>query len=434
MRQETEYTTGSPAETGLGRALWSLEHRRLLDALADSPRLLLIQDLDGVCMGLVRDPLTRRLDPDYLAACRELGDAFYVLTNGEHIGKRGVNRLVDAALGDPQRAREDGWYLPGLAGGGVQLQDAHGRVTHPGVADAELAFLRTVPPLARRMLQERLSCRPFELEGEELRDLVESCVLDNAVSPTLNLNPLYARFSEEPSSYRLLQDAARDFLQDQLREAMLQGLDESFFIHLAPNAGRDESGERMRPCSDTDAGTTDFQLMLSGAVKEVGVLVLLNHYFYRCTGRYPLGANFNAREAPRDPEQLLALAEAHFPARDMPRIVAIGDTVTSHRDPDSGSYQRGGSDRGFLTLVQELGKQFSSDNSCLLVDSSAGEVRRPGVDLAGLTRGKDIDYRALAGISDPEDPLRINFLFPGGHAQYLKFFSELARRRSARRG
>ncbi len=34
----------------------------LLDELASEQDLLLVQDLDGVCMPLVRDPLTRTLD------------------------------------------------------------------------------------------------------------------------------------------------------------------------------------------------------------------------------------------------------------------------------------------------------------------------------------------------------------------------------------
>ncbi|MFM7647710.1 MAG: glucosylglycerol 3-phosphatase [Cyanobium sp.] len=63
--------------------------------------LLLVQDLDGVCMELVRDPLQRRLDPRYVRHARRLDGRFCVLTNGEHAGYRGVNRLVEQALAGP---------------------------------------------------------------------------------------------------------------------------------------------------------------------------------------------------------------------------------------------------------------------------------------------------------------------------------------------
>ena len=86
---------------------------------------LIIQDLDGVCMGLVNDPLTRRIEPGYLHAVSRLKGRFFVLTNGEHIGCRGVNGIVDRALSESDAEPEDhGLYLPGLAAGGVQWQTA----------------------------------------------------------------------------------------------------------------------------------------------------------------------------------------------------------------------------------------------------------------------------------------------------------------------
>src|SRR3546814_3138786 len=64
----------------------------------------------------------------------------------------------------------------------------------------------------------------------------------------------------------------------------------------------------------------------------------------------------------------------------MPRIVGVGDTVSAQTQQIDGKPQvlRGGSDRGFLTLVQDLGKAFRTDNAVLYVDSSCGEVQRPG--------------------------------------------------------
>ena len=41
---------------------------QLFEELSDVDDLLIVQDLDGVCMQLVKDPLTRRMDPDYVAA------------------------------------------------------------------------------------------------------------------------------------------------------------------------------------------------------------------------------------------------------------------------------------------------------------------------------------------------------------------------------
>ena len=65
---------------------YSLDPTSLLDSLAGTENLLIIQDLDGVCMDLVRDPLSRALEPAYLQAALALDDHFQVLTNGEHIG------------------------------------------------------------------------------------------------------------------------------------------------------------------------------------------------------------------------------------------------------------------------------------------------------------------------------------------------------------
>ena len=51
----------------------------------------------------------------------------------------------------------------------------------------------------------------------------------------------------------------------------------------------------------------------------------------------------------------------------------------------------------------------------VLVDSSGGEVCRPS-------------FRdgTLAGLSDPDDPLGLDALLPGGPRQYRAFFAELA--------
>ncbi|TCK08588.1 glucosylglycerol 3-phosphatase [Marinobacterium mangrovicola] len=410
----------------LHEARYSLDHTALLETLSQCENLLIIQDLDGVCMGLVSDPLTRRIERRYVEAGKLMDGHFFVLTNGEHIGSRGVNDIVERAFDTPEEAFERGLYLPGLAGGGVQLQDALGHVTHPGVSEAELEFLAQVPQWGREFLNENLSRAPYSLPDETLSVLVEACVLDNQVSPTLNINTLYHHFRHQPEQYAEIQQLAITFSEALLERAAAAGLGDSFFIHYAPNLGRVDGLEKPRISDGSDAGTTDFQFMLRGAVKEVGVLVLLNHYYYRRTGEYPLGEQFNAREAPADMDQLLALAKRRFDPAEMPCIVGVGDTVTSHAQA-GGGYQRGGSDRGFLTLVQALGESFATDNACVFIDSSGGEVIRPGVDGARLE--SDL-HGALSGITDPNDELRLNFLFTGGHTEYVNFFCDLATRRA----
>jgi glucosylglycerol 3-phosphatase len=412
---------------------YSLDHAGLLQTLATCENLLIIQDLDGVCMELVRDPLTRHLDRRYIEATHRLAGHFYVLTNGEHIGSRGVNAIVEQAFETPEHVREQGFYLPGLAAGGVQLQDRHGRVSHPGVSDEELAFLRSVPDSADRFLRELLAGAPYALKDAEIAPLIASCVLDNPASPTLNVNCLHQHFHDRPECWVALQQALGVFMHKLLQQAATHGLDSSFFVHYAPNRGRDHSGEeRIKYAEGDNAGTTDFQFMLKGAIKEVGVLVILNHYYHQRSGRYPLGEHFNARESPRELDALLQLAQEHFDPALMPRIVGVGDTVTSYplTDHDGTHYQRGGSDRGFLTLVQQLGRRFDSDNVVIYIDSSGGEVRRPGVDHPQLQRRADDPelpvWDALRGISDPEDPLTLNVIFPDGHRQYVEFFRRLA--------
>lgn len=417
--------------------LFSLDHASLTDTLVASERLLIIQDLDGVCMGLVRDPLTRCIEPRYVHAARQLAGSFYVLTNGEHIGSRGVNGLIERALKTPALARQQGLYLPGLAAGGVQHQDGYGKVTHPGVSTKELAFLQTVPARATRFLKEWLAQPPFGLNGDEIATELAATILDNRASPTVNINNLFLRFGTQAELYRQLQQALEGFMDDLLQEAERAGLENAFFVHYAPNLGQDAQGrERPRYGDEHHAGTTDFQFMIKGAVKEVGVLAILNHYYFAQTGHYPLGETFNARQAPRDQGALLQLAREHFDPAYMPRLVGVGDTVTSVAQTDNGrtSQLRGGSDRGFLSLVQSLGEAFNSANIVVYIDSSGGEVRRPGLDADHLQRCASdpalAPWPAVQGISDAADPLRLNVVFCGGHEQYVPFFCRLAARRA----
>ncbi|MDP2609749.1 MULTISPECIES: glucosylglycerol 3-phosphatase [unclassified Oceanobacter] len=406
---------------------WHTDTSPLADALAAERDYLIIQDLDGVCMGLVNDPLSRTMDPDYIQAVRQQAGHFYVLTNGEHIGKRGVNPIVDRALGD-STAKQQGLYLPGLGAGGVQLQDRFGKVTHPGVSSAEMAFLLQIPVKARYFLINLLGNTPYNLAKENIHLLADAVVLDNRASPTINANLLCAVLGSVSSVTRLQHDL-QSFMAKLLLEAQAQGMGDSFFIHYAPNLGTDPvtGQERIKPADGNSWGTTDFQFMLTGAVKESGVLVLLNQYYAAKTGVYPLGEDFSARSAPGSHAALLALSREAFDPAQMPRIIGVGDTITSHRVGDE--WQRGGSDRGFLTLVQDLGRQFESDNVVLLVDSSGGEVIRPSVDVDALQQhpaDHESYWQAVAGLSDPADPLQVNFVCAGGYPQYLAWFRHIA--------
>lgn len=380
--------------------------------------LLVVQDLDGVCMDLVLDPLTRRLEHSYVQHARRLDGRFSVLTNGEHEGRRGVNRLVERALGQVLDPGRDGLYLPGLAAGGVQLQNRHGQVDTPGVSATELAFLEALPARMAEQLRAWLPGLLPRLDSPELERQIARAVLDNPLSPTVNLNGLFqlSAAGERPAALaRELQQGLLELMQGLLEEAELQSLAGSFFLHLAPNVLDGEGRERPVWASESGIGTTDVQFMLRGAVKEAGLLVLINRHIARHHGVHPLGEAFNVRTAPRLHADLLALAAERIPPSLMPQLVGVGDTITSTPGPTPGSWRRGGSDRGFLTLLQDLGRCFDRPNRVVVVDSSGGEVSRPS-----MADG------SLQGLTDPEDPLRLDALFPGGPAQYRAFFGELA--------
>ena len=416
----------------------SLDHQSLSRKITEQKNVLIIQDLDGVCMGLVKDPLTRIIEPRYLKAAKSLGNHFYVLTNGEHIGKRGVNGIVEKAFDDLNLATDRGLYLQGLAGGGVQWQDCFGKVSHPGVSDAEMAFLEAVPAKIAGYLKELCQQPKYGLDEAKLAEYINATVLDNKVSPTANLNVFHEAFKDRPELYADLQREIKLLIDSLLTQAQQQGLSDSFFVHYAPNLGRDEHGkEIMQPSQGQDSGTTDFQFMLRGGIKEVGVLVILNHYYYLQTGNYPLGKDFNARQAPREQTALLKLVRDNFDPAMMPTIIGVGDTVTSKavENNDRLEFKRGGSDRGFLELIQAIGREFHTHNVVVYIDSSGGEVknRKP----LQLDRSNPQSIKVIEGPGDPrdtKDPLKLNIAFPGGHQQYIDFFCQTAEARSKRLG
>ncbi|MEM6448078.1 MAG: glucosylglycerol 3-phosphatase, partial [Cyanobacteria bacterium P01_D01_bin.123] len=178
-----------------------------------------------------------------------------------------------------------------------------------------------------------------------------------------------------------------------------------------------------------------FQFMLRGAIKEAGIIAILNRYYFQQTGRYPLGKSFSVRQAPKNHQELLKLVTENFDAQFMPTIVGVGDTVNSSvvEHGDRLEVRRGGSDRNFLHLIQDLGRTYKSGNVVAYIDSSGGELsnRKPvrvGTDAAG--------YKiAIEGPGDPrdlDDPLKLDVVFAGGHEEYCRCICEAATRRAAR--
>ena len=421
--------TGLP----LHQQTYSLEHDRFIDLLANTANLLIIQDLDGVCMGLVKDPLERQIDPDYVTATQAFDSHFYVLTNGEHIGQRGVNGIIERAFGNPATVCADGYYLPGLAAGGVQWQTRQGEIQHPGVSEAELAFLKTVPDRIRQALQHFAEAQALSLEADDLERCIQSSALTNVASPTANLNTFHAAIGGDHGIYVALQQAMQSLMATLLSEAAEQGLADSFFVHYAPNHGRDEQGKEVIWLSTGDeSGTTDFQFMLRGAIKEAGVLALLNRYYADQTGTYPLGDDFSVRTAPHDHQALIELVKDRFDPAAMPLIVGVGDTVTSKVMTVAGERvaKRGGSDRNFLHLVQDIGRSFNIGNLVTYIDSSDGELKNRKALKLRQDEGR---LTVVEGPGDPEDttdPLDLNVVFPKGYQQYCAAFIAAAQQRS----
>ena len=164
--------------------------------------------------------------------------------------------------------------------------------------------------------------------------------------------------------------------------------------------------------------STDIQLLIKGAVKDSGVLFLLNKFIADKTGKAPFGRDFNFRNSPNSVAEKIDLCKRTIKKEDMPLIVGVGDTITSKKNGEK-SYLRGGSDRSFLEFIQILGNEFGINNKIIFVDSSSGEVERPSTKKTGLT-----------GISDLYDKLKFDLVFQNGPKEYISWFIELANKRS----
>ena len=387
----------------------------VINTIINEQNILIVQDLDGVCIPLVQDPLQREINKEYVKDVSRLREKFAVLTCGEHEGKRGVNRLVEKALDSKKTAKENGFYLPGLAACGVEYQDRFSNLSYPGLKDNEINFLAEVPKMMRSMLTNELKKFLPNLSNEKRNKLIDVAVCDTRFTPTLNFNEIFSYVKNDFQKVKDLQLIMEKIMNDLLEESKNFGLDNSFYLHLMPNLGIRDGREIMKYSTQNEFGTTDIQFIIKGAIKEAGLLFLLNKYIANKTGVYPFGENFNVRNAPKTHAQLIKLCRDKIPHEQMPLLVGVGDTVTSVKDNKDNSWLRGGSDRGFLTLIQRLGESYKKDNQVVFVNSCNEQVLRPRIN------GTD-----MKGVSDPNDDLKFNMIINDGPKEYIEWFKQLA--------
>ena len=391
------------------------KREEVIRTIINNKSILIIQDLDGVCIPLVQDPLKRQISKKYINAVSKLQEKFLVLTCGEHEGRRGVNRLVEASLCSKTKAKEKGLYLPGLAACGVELQDKFGYISHPGLKDSEILFLAKVPKMMKTMLNDEMKNFLPYLQSDIRDKLINVAICDTRFTPTLNFNEIFSYFKDDHKKVRSLQLIMEKIMNNILEKSKDFDLGNSFYLHMMPNLGLREGKEIMKYSTDKEFGTTDIQFIIKGAIKEAGLLLLLNEYISSKTGVYPFGEEFNVRSAPKTIDELVKLCKKKIPLQQMPLLVGVGDTVTSIYDNKTNSWLRGGSDRGFLTLIQRLGKKYKKENQVIFVNSCNNEVFRPRV------KGSD-----MSGISDPNDELKFNMVINNGPDEYIEWFNKLS--------
>ena len=387
--------------------------------LITTRNILFIQDIDGVCIPLVKDPMSRKLESKYIYAAKALEEEFFVLTCGEHEGPRGVNRIIERSLNNIINPKEKGLYLRGLAACGVEYQDNNGKISFEGISKTELDFLSKVPELMRPKF-ELIVKRIFpNLDQEDINFHASKSICKTRFSPTINFNSLFDLVEKDSDKRKLIQESFQRMMNEIIYKAECEGLINSFFLHISPNLGNKNGNEIIKFSNENDIGSTDIQFLIKGAVKDSGVLFLLNKFIADKTGKAPFGSNFNFRNVPKSIKEKLALCKKNIRYEDMPIIIGVGDTVTSYKNNKDRNFSRGGSDRNFLELIQMLGEEFGIKNKIIFVDSSSGEVYRPSTKISGLR-----------GISDDEDKLRFDLIFQNGPREYIDWFVEMANKRS----
>ncbi len=387
----------------------------VIQTILNEKNILIVQDLDGVCIPLVQDPLKREINKEYVKDVSRLRENFAVLTCGEHGGRRGVNRLVEKALNSKTNARENGLYLPGLAACGVEYQDRFSNSSLPGINDNEIDFLTKVPKKMRELLTNELNKFLPNLSSNLRNKLIDVAVCDTRFTPTLNFNEIFSFVKNDFKKVKGLQLIMEKIMNSLLEDSRKVGLDNSFYLHLMPNLGLRDGKEIMKYATENESGTTDIQFIINGAIKEAGLLLLLNKYISNKTGIYPFGENFNVRNAPKTLSKLIELCKGKISNDQMPLLIGVGDTVTSLKDAKDKFWLRGGSDRGFLTLIQRLGESYKKKNQVVFVNSCNDQVIRPRI------HGTD-----MTGISDPYDDLKFNMIINDGPEEYIDWFKQLA--------
>ncbi len=388
------------------------------EIVINSKSILFIQDIDGVCIPLVKDPMTRKLESKYIYAAKNLEKEFFVLTCGEHEGQRGVNRIIERSLNNIIEPKEKGLYLRGLAACGVEYQDNSGNISFEGVSKEELDFLSKVPNLMRPIFEQIVRKIFPNLDETSINKHASKSICNTRFSPTINFNSLFDLVQNDSYKRKVIQKSFEDMMNQIIYKAESQGLKNSFFLHISPNLGSNNGNEIIKLSTENDIGSTDIQLLLKGAVKDSGVLFLLNKFIEEETGKAPFGRNFNFRNSPKTIKEKVDFCRKNIKSKDMPTIIGVGDTITSQKISHK-SYSRGGSDRSFLELIQLLGKEFKSNNKIIFVDSSSGEVYRPSTKIS-----------KFEGISDEEDNLKFDMVFQNGPKEYVEWFTEFVRNRS----
>ena len=258
-----------------------------------------------------------------------------------------------------------------------------------------------------------------ELSQEDINFHAIKSICETRFSPTINFNSLFDLVNKDSDKRKLIQISFEKMMNEIILKAESEGLKNSFFLHISPNLGNKNGRETIKLSSQDDIGSTDIQLLIKGAVKDSGVLFLLNKFIADKTGKAPFGRNFNFRNSPNSITGKIDLCKKTIQKDDMPLIIGVGDTVTSKKHNGKEIYLRGGSDRSFLEFIQILGNEFGIKNKIIFVDSSSGEVERPSTKKTGLK-----------GISDIDDNLKFDMVFENGPKEYISWFIELASKRS----
>ena len=385
--------------------------------ILSSQKILFIQDIDGVCIPLVKDPMTRKLNKEYIFAAKKLDKEFFVLTCGEHEGERGVNRIIERSLGSKFKPKQDGLYLRGLAACGVEYQDNKGEINSEGISKEELDFLANVPQIMRPKFRLIIKELFPKMDDNLINFHMKKSICDTRFSPTINFNSLF-EISENNLKKIKIQRYFEKMMSEIITTGESRGLRNSFFLHISPNLGSKNGVEILKESNNNDIGSTDIQLLLKGAQKDAGVLCLLNKFIGDRKGKKPFGENFNFRDAPIEKNEKIAFCKKYIQPKDMPLIIGVGDTITSKQIKKSNSFSRGGSDRSFLEFIQLLGYEFGIKNNIIFVDSSYGEVFRPSTKKTGMK-----------GITDEHDTLKFDIIFQNGPKEYINWFTKIAHKR-----